>query len=580
MQISVSRYIARYLKAQGVTTVFELSGGMIMHLIDATHQEGGIELFCVYHEQSAAFAADVDGRMSGRPGVAFGTSGPGAINLLTGVASCYFDSSPAVFITGQVNRNEQRGERPVRQVGFQETDIVSMAAPVTKLARRIETPEEVVEALPEAFALAVAGRPGPVLLDMPMDVLRSYIEAEDPLADGAGEGLAGREAGGVVGDFDGCMRALAAAERPLILAGGGVQAAGMRDALERFAERWSLPVVNSLLACDVLPWGHPLRVGMIGTYGNRWANHAVAEADVLLVLGSRLDIRQTGADTQSFGAGKTIYHVDIELPEINNRVEGCVALHGDLRGFFKRVLAVDALVPADGRAGWLGRIRGLRERWPDDKELSGIEGINPNVLMQRLCGDGRPGAVCVDVGLHQMWAAQSLRLEAGCRFLTSGGLGSMGFALPAAIGAAVRLGRAEPVLMIAGDAGFQLNIQELQTVVHHRLPVKMVVMNNRCHGMTRQFQDTYFGSRYMGTVWGYSTPDFVAVASAYGVESRRLEDAGRMDEMLGWLWSDPLAPVLLEVSIDLKTNAYPKMAFGKPISEMEPFATPLAMNEV
>jgi acetolactate synthase-1/2/3 large subunit len=578
MQLTVSQYVVRFLKAEGIRTVFELSGGMIMHLLDAVQQEGGIELLNVYHEQAAAFAADATGRLSGLPGVAFGTSGPGATNLLTGIGSSFFDSSPTVFITGQVNRHEQKGTREIRQLGFQETDIVAMARPVTKLAVRVTEPAQIVELLPRAFALATAGRPGAVLLDIPMDVFRAVIEVAGPPAASAVRPEPAIPAAGVGEAIEELKRALAVAERPLILAGGGIRAALAQSELAHFAEGLSIPAVHSLLACDVLPHGHPLRVGMIGTYGNRWANLALAESDLLLVLGSRLDIRQTGADTRSFGAGRRIFHVDVEAAEINNRVTNCVAIHCDLRGFFAHAMPA-APVPADtGRQRWLARIGELRDQWPDTAELAGASGINPNVLMHEVSRGRRMGAVCVDVGLHQMWAAQSLELAAPARFLTSGGMGAMGFALPAALGAACHWRRQLPVLVIAGDAGFQLNIQELQTIAHHRLPVKIVVMNNRCHGMTRQFQDTYFAARYTGTVWGYSTPDFAAVAAAYGLPSRLLSEPADLGAACDWLWQEPLAPALLEVAIDLHTNAYPKMAFGKPISEMEPFAKPLGME--
>jgi acetolactate synthase-1/2/3 large subunit len=317
---------------------------------------------------------------------------------------------------------------------------------------------------------------------------------------------------------------------------------------------------------------------MIGTYGNRWANLAVSESDFLLVLGSRLDIRQTGADTRSFAEGRRIFHVDVESEEINNRVIGCTPVCCDLRFFFAQVADLKPAPLSVERSGWVTTIAGLRSLWPDINELAGVKGINPNILMGDLTRGRAIGAVCVDVGLHQMWAAQSVILAEGCRFLTSGGMGAMGFALPAGIGAASWLHGTAPVLVIAGDAGFQLNLQELQLVAQHHLPVKIVIMNNRCHGMTRQFQDTYFASRYVGTVWGYSTPDFAAVGNAYGIPSRHLRAESEMAEAIKWLWSEPLAPALLEVAIDLRTNAYPKMAFGKPMSQMEPFATPMEME--
>jgi acetolactate synthase I/II/III large subunit len=577
MQLTVSQYVARFLKAQEIRSVFELSGGMIMHLLDAIQQEGGIDLVNVYHEQAAAFAADAVGRMSGKPGVAFGTSGPGAINLLTGVGSSFFDSSPTVFITGQVNRHEQKGSKGIRQLGFQETDIVAMAQPITKLAVRVTEPEQVIELLPKAFALATSGRPGSVLIDIPMDVFRAQIEVEDPLTSIAENDSETKEIK-IESELTALASALARAKRPLILAGNGIRAAGANAELATFATHHSIPVVYSLLACDVMPADASLKVGMIGTYGNRWANLAVSESDLIVVLGSRLDIRQTGADTASFSQGRQIFHVDVEGEEINNRVKDCTPICCDLRSFFKQSLSLESTQAMGDRAAWISHIEDLRALWPDTAELEAADGINPNVLMRDLTRNRDIGAVCVDVGLHQMWAAQSVVMSPGCRFLTSGGMGAMGFALPAGIGAACWLQGTLPTLVIAGDAGFQLNIQELQVVAHHQLPVKIVIMNNRCHGMTRQFQDTYFASRYVGTVWGYSTPDFAAVGNAYGIPSRCLNNHADVAEMIDWLWADPTTPALLEVSIDLRTNAYPKMAFGKPMSEMEPFATPMEME--
>lgn len=575
LQMNVSEYVTEFLHRAGVRAAFELSGGMIMHLLDAVQRDGRLQLVNVYHEQAAAFAADAVGRMTGVPGVAFGTSGPGAINLLTGVGSAFFDSSPAVFITGQVNRHEQRGNRKIRQLGFQETDVVEMATPITKWACRITDASQVPDALCRAFDIAVSGRPGAVLLDIPMDVFRSAVEApmrswvHPQNADSA------VSTGGIAEFCTRLNEAIRTAQRPLILAGSGVRAAGCQTAFREFCRAAGLPVVWSLLACDLLGHADSHAVGMIGTYGNRWANLAVAHSDLLLVLGSRLDIRQTGADTQSFAAGRRVFHVDIEAGEINNRVLGCDGLQADLRQFLTTAIN---MVQSAQNDDWLQQIRSLRQQWPDTSELSGCPGINPNVLMHQLSANRAPAAWCVDVGLHQMWAAQSLEISDSSRFLTSGGMGAMGFALPAALGVAFACEKSQPVVVIAGDGGFQLNIQELQTVVHHHLPIKIVVMNNRSHGMTRQFQDTYFGGRYAGTVWGYSTPSFAAVAAAYGLRSECVTDPREVLSSVERFWADPLEPCLLEVAIETGVNAYPKLAFGRPISEMEPFAKPVEME--
>jgi acetolactate synthase-1/2/3 large subunit len=564
-------YVVSSLRSQGVDHVFEVAGGMIALMIDAIHRDGAIRLVSMHHEQGAAFAAEGFARMTGVPGVAMATSGPGALNLLTGLGSCYFDSTPAVFITGQVNRSEQKGDRPIRQLGFQETDVAAIAAPITKGAWRVGAPDELSALLADAFTLARSGRPGPVLLDIPMDIQRSEIGDEPPAGPAALVASEPVAPDAVLAVLAGLRRA----QRPLVLVGGGVRSGHAVAELRRFVDALDVPVVNSLMAVDVLPAGHPLRVGMIGTYGNRWANIALGTADCLLVLGSRLDIRQTGADTEAFKAGRPIYHVDCDPGELNNRVQGCETIEGLLSPFLAAAVEVaEAGGPLDCQA-WRREISEQRDRWPDTGELSGIDGINPNELMHRLAGPA--AAYVADVGQHQMWAAQSLDLGADQRFITSGGMGAMGSGLPLAIGAALGApGR--PTVLIAGDGGLQLNIQELQTIVRNKLPIKIVVLDNQCHGMVRQFQETYFEGRYQSTWWGYSAPSFPDVARAYGIAARSVEQPGELDAAIAELWEEPDAPFLLEVPIDPHANVYPKIAFGRPITEMEPLAEPVGLQ--
>ena len=425
--IKATDYIAARLHAKGVKHVFELSGGMITHMLDSLSVQNKIQLVSVHHEQTAAFAADASGRMTGVPGVAMATSGPGATNLLTGIGSSYFDSSPAVFITGQVNREEQKGQRAIRQLGFQETDIVSMATPITKLALRVESPEMLPEALERAFLVATTGRPGPVLLDIPMDVQSSKISSTpafspEPPATSAPI------------DFEPILLGLETASRPMILAGGGVGSSRAVSLFRQVVDRLGIPVVTSLMGSDLLPYDHPQRIGMIGTYGNRWANLALMRSDFLLVVGSRLDVRQTGSRTDLFEQGRRIVHVDCEAGEMNNRVKNCTAILSELGPFFIQLLKVLGDRPAGALESWASEIAELRGAWPDVDELPGISGVNPNVLMHQLSRrSGEAAAYVVDVGQHQMWAAQSLELRADQRFLTSGGMGSMGFGLPASM---------------------------------------------------------------------------------------------------------------------------------------------------
>jgi acetolactate synthase-1/2/3 large subunit len=317
---------------------------------------------------------------------------------------------------------------------------------------------------------------------------------------------------------------------------------------------------------------------MIGSYANRWANHALAKSDLLLVLGSRLDIRQTGNDTAFFKGDRVIVHVDCVPGEINNRIQGCVAVHSELKPFLQAAAKKLGGVEHSDCSGWRQEIAALRQKYDDRTEQGTATGINPNVFMHQLSAVSQQAATyVVDVGQHQMWAAQSIEVRADQRWLTSGGMGSMGFALPASIGAAVSV-TPRPVVVIAGDGGFQCNLQELQTIARNRLPVKIVVINNHCHGMVRQFQQSYFKEQYQSTLWGYDTPDFARVAQAFGIQGFSVTSETQVDDGLRALWGDPGAPALLDVTIDTFTNVYPKIAFGRPLTEMEPDATPIAME--
>jgi acetolactate synthase-1/2/3 large subunit len=573
--MKASDFIAAFLADRKVPAVFELSGGMITHLLDSLHVDGRTRVISMHHEQGAAFAAEAAGRITGIPGVAMATSGPGATNLLTGIGSCYFDSSPAVFITGQVNLHEQKGDRAIRQLGFQETDIVTMATPITKKASMVQSASEIPKALKEAFALAVAGRPGPVLLDIPMNLQRDSIDVDVPPADAAPK-LESRDQKA----FDLICSSLLKSKKPMILAGGGIRSALAIAKFREVVEAVGIPVVHSLMGVDLLPSHHELNAGMIGSYGNRWSNLSLNDADWLLVLGSRLDVRQTGAQTERFKGTRPIFHVDCEAGEMNNRVIGCEEIHSELEPALDTLRQI--LLPLRERVmsntkEWRAAIVDLRAKWPDTGELAGLEGINPNIFMHQLSRHTGIGAFVVDVGQHQMWAAQSLDVQGEQRFLTSGGMGSMGFGLPAAIGAAVCLD-GKTVVAIAGDGGFQCNIQELETIARGKLNVKAVVINNNCHGMVRQFQESYFDARYGSTMWGYSAPNFTRVAEAYGIPGRTVEAPSDVDAALRWLYEEVEGPALLQVIVSPYANAYPKLAFGRGMEAMEPQIKPIEME--
>ncbi len=565
--MKVSDYIDLFLQKKGVEIVFEMSGGMITHLLDSIYKGGKIKIISMHHEQAAAFAADAVGRITKIPGVAMATSGPGATNLITGIGSAYFDSSPTVFITGQVNRSEIKKDDTIRQLGFQETDIVSIIKPITKKAWQIKNIDEIPEILEKAFNVASSGRPGPVLIDIPMDIQRSDI-SENPSKN------KNQEKNEIMSidafQTNELLEKLKKAKRPLVLAGGGINASGTTEIFREFIKAVKIPVVTSLMGLDTISYSNPFRVGFIGSYGNRWANLALAKSDLLLVLGSRLDVRQTGSQTDQFKQDKTIYHVDCEKGEINNRIKNCVEINLELSPFLSQTLSMVNEREFILKKQWIEEIKELKKAYPDISELGTVSGINPNKFLHALSKKSTSASSYVtDVGQHQMWSAQSLEINDNQKFITCGGMGSMGFGLPAAIGASL-CSHNSPVVLIAGDGGFQSNIQELETVVHHNIPIKMVIMNNQCHGMVRQFQEDYFEKRYQSTLWGYSTPNFESVSLAYGIKAKTIQKEEEVERGIDWLWSDINKPALLQVQIDTFTNAVPKIAFGKPNYDMHP----------
>lgn len=589
--MKASDFVARYLELRGVSHVFELVGGMITHLLDSISNSGKISIISCHHEQSAAFAAEGNARISGIPGIAMATSGPGATNLLTAVGSCYFDSIPAVFITGQVNTHELKRSRPIRQLGFQETDIVSMVTPICKCAIQVERAADLPEVLDQAFRLALDGRQGPCLVDLPMNVQSELIDdvvaisflntirqqivqpPDEPFQFSPSDGNSKL----LRQEFHLLLQAIQQAERPLLLMGGGCAVPQNRRAARQIADLLAIPVVHSLMGVDVLPGNHPLRVGFIGSYGNRWANKALGSSDLLIVLGSRLDIRQTGSDLPSFCDGKQIWQIDVDQSEMGVRVDSQHKLCCSIQATALHLSSLE--LPAKfSHPKWLEQIHALRVQFPAINEYVIEPGeINPIDVLQTLSKDTTsPCYYITDVGQHQMWAAQSLVFTQGDRFLTSGGMGAMGFGLPAAIGAAFT-DRDLMTILISGDGSFQLNIQELETLKRNQLNLKIVLFNNHCHGMVRQFQESYFNENLQSTVEGYSCPDFVELAKAYGLPASRLNSQEALDSCLNWLLSLE-GPGLLEVPLSLKSKVYPKLAFGRRFGEMEPEAKPIEME--
>ena len=565
--MKLSDYVINFLASKGVTHVFEMAGGSITHLLDSLYDRKDIRTVCMHHEQSASFAAEGYARISGRPGVAMATSGPGATNLITGIGSCFFDSVPALFITGQVNTYEFKFDKPLRQVGFQETDIVSIVKPIVKDAVLVTDEEKIRYELERLFDVACCGRPGPVLIDLPMNIQRSEITPAEQEAHDRPH----VESGEISDDaIDKVFTLIEHSQRPVILIGGGIRLSGAVEELYRFSQKTGTPVVSSLMGLDAFPHDNELYVGMIGTYGNRCANLTLANSDLVIALGTRLDTRQTGTKPESFARYATIVHVDIDPSELNSKIRADIAINGDVLTFLtelnNRPLGRKDISP------WMDRIKQYKARYPDYVKPEDNE-ILPNYFMHMLSGYLPEDTVlCVDIGQNQMWSAQSIVLKKGQRLLTEGGMASMGSALPMAIGASFAC-QDRPVAIITGDGGFQLNIQELQTVYHHDLPIKIILLNNRSYGMVRQFQEQYFDGRCQSTVVGYSCPDFQKVVSAYSIPVVRAVANRDLAEGLKWLFDD-MKPKFLEVLISDKSIVVPKLGVNKPIEEQDPPLSP------
>lgn len=589
--MKASDFIARYVEARGVTHCFELVGGMITHLLDSLASTD-VNIVSCHHEQAAGFAAEGAARVSGIPGVALATSGPGATNLLTAIGSCYFDSIPAVFITGQVNTHELRGDSGVRQLGFQETDIVAMATPICKSAVQARAGSELPELLKHAFDYAVDGRQGPCLLDIPMNVqsqsidssvTSEYIRLASLVSSQINVSERVQNDSAIITQLRCLLESLCSAERPLLLLGGGCAAHPNRSAARKIVEMLNLPAVMSLMAVDIIPFDDHRRVGFIGSYGNRWANKVLGESDVLVVIGSRLDIRQTGADVASFVAGKEIWQIDIDSAEMGLRVKTQHALHISVDAFSDLLSCLisqesDLSSSPERYTDWFRRIEFLKSQYPVELEYQSEEKqINPYQVLAKLNHLlSAPTLYVTDVGQHQMWSAQGLRFRDRDRWLTSGGMGAMGFGLPAAIGASLTNPECATVL-ISGDGSLQLNIQEFETVRRNNLNLKILVFNNHCHGMVRQFQETYFGGNTQSTVTGYTAPSFVAVAQAYQIPAWSALNPSKLDDLLK-VWISTDGPALLEVALAQSSKVYPKLAFGRSFGEMEPEVEPIAME--
>lgn len=557
-------FIVQYLvKHAAVSQVFTYAGGTNAWLLDA-FKRNGITLIPSRHEQFTAFAADGFAKASGKLGISLTMSGPGATNLITGIADAYFDSVPVLFITGQVTSSTYKFNRPVRQLGYQETDIVSLVKPITKYAALVKSNVEMVTMLKISIQEALSGRPGPTLYDVPSDIQREDVAADklsvspqftsDPAIDDA--------------DINKALSMIRESSRPVLIAGGGIRTSKTTSLLMNFAEQLNIPVVVSLLGKDAFPNDHPLFVGFIGSYGNRYANLTLANSDLVIALGSRLDSRQT-ANVKTFARAAKKIHIDIDRNELNNTVNCDLVIHAHLRTFFEKALELIDNKNAGRYGNWFDYIRAVKAEFEKDGE-NDKTGTNPKELIRYISSisDGNE-VFTTDVGNSQMWAAQELKIRLNQRFLTSGGLGSMGFSIPAGIGAHYACPKC-PIVSIVGDGGFQMSLSELETIAHNQIPIKIILFNNGILGLMWHFQNENFPSGgHPATEEGYSCPDIKKIAHAFDISYKYADNTEDAKKAAKWLFSSK-GPAIIELQVNRAWAGYPKVMPGSPLEHQLP----------
>jgi acetolactate synthase-1/2/3 large subunit len=547
------------LKAEGVEVVFGLPGGANLPTYDALY-DAGIRHILVRHEAGGGHAAEGYAKATGRVGVAFGTSGPGATNLVTPICDAMLDSVPTVFVTGQV-RTELIGSD-----GFQECDTGGITMPIVKHSFMIQHPLEIPRAIHEAFYLARSGRPGPVLVDIPQDLSRADIEYEPASGDVTLPGYQPTTEGNQK-QIRLAAKAMANSRRPVIYAGGGVVNANASAELTELCLADRLPVTCTVMGLGAFPAPHEQWLGMLGMHGTRAANYAMDEADLIVAIGARFDDRITGKLSEFAPRAKFI-HIDIDPAEISKNVPAHIPIVGDAKNILPRLLTEYRALDTDPARleEWWSRIEAWQKQYPLGYEDSADSEIKPQYMCQALYEATNGDAIITsDVGQHQMWMAQYYHFKQPRRWINSGGLGTMGFGLPAAMGA--QMGCPDQlVCCMAGDGSVQMNMQELATCAEHGIPIKVFIMNNGYLGMVRQWQELFWDKRYSAVDMGRH-PDFVKLAEAYGATGMRLEDKGSLVEGMREAIATE-GPVLVDVRVTREENTYPMIPAGQAARDM------------
>lgn len=576
---TVARAIAAFCRDRGSDTAFVVAGGASLHLIHAFADTPGCSYIPMHHEQSAAMAADGFSRSSGRVGLAIATSGPGATNLITGIAGCYYDSVPAVFVTGQVSTTRMTGSTGVRQIGFQETPIVEMVEGITKRAFKVHAADDLRRVMEEAYWTATHGRPGPVLVDVPDNIQREKIDWDQlesfapPQADSAQ----------LSQDLLAVQSAIAEAERPVLVAGAGVVLARAEAAFREFAEAWGAPVALTWGAAHVLQSGHPLSLGTFGTHGNRLANLAIQNADLVLTVGSRLDTKATGSPVSSFARSAKKIVIDVDPAELSKFHHfGLIidrAIRADAATFLEACTALELPKVNSTWIKYCGHVREVCESFDRQRRVG--PGISPYDFMAAL-GASSPEEldVFVDTGCALPWMITSFPLGDRHRLFHDFNNTAMGWALPATIGASVAAPK-RPRLCVIGDGSLMMTMQDLVTYAGISERARIVLIDNSGYAMIQQTQDQWLDSSYHSSSveGGLHFPNYEALAAATGFSYLSLEDPDQLTTVLAQMWRAE-APVLVRVRIDPSWRVVPQVRFGRPNEDMEPLLPRQSFREL
>jgi len=548
-----AKIIVECLKKEGVDVIFGYPGGSVIPLCDALY-DSGIHFILTRHEQGAAHAADGYARASGKIGVCLATSGPGATNLVTGIATAYMDSIPLIALTGQV------ATQLIGNDAFQEVDTTGITRPITKHNYLVKTPQQLCKTFKEAFYIAKTGKPGPVLIDIPADVQKAETDFQYPDKVEIRSYKPVYE--GHPMQIEKALSLIKKTEKPVILAGGGVISSNAAEQLKEFAEKAQIPVALTLMGLGAFPTQHPLHLGMAGMHGTRYANNAIMETDLLLAIGCRFDDRVTGKISE-FASNAKIIHVDIDPVSIGKNVSVDVPIVGDAKYVLEQFINN---CPKINTKQWLEKINVWKGKYPLTYKDS--NNLKPQFIIETISRLTNGEAVIVtEVGQNQMWAAQYYKFKSPRGFISSGGLGTMGFGFPAAIGAQVAC-KEKTIIDIAGDGSIQMNIQELSTAVSEKIPVKVIILNNQYLGMVRQWQELFYEKRYAFTCLKGKQPDFVKLAEAYGATGYRVTKKQDLEKTLIKALNHNEGPVFVDCVVEPEENVFPMIPAGASLKEI------------